>query len=150
VRQSHLALDEKSGGPAIDQFGRCSDPSFFAAGNLLRPVETAGWCWAEGQRVGHDVARDLEGSLPEAKSELTVSAQEPIKFVVPQRLVPGGKGMLQLRVSRPVRGKITLTGANMTSVKRRIEALPERRILLALHSIPLPAKGDIRLEIEET
>src|SRR3546814_11554772 len=44
----HLAVDPGSGGPVVDQFGRCSDADFFAAGNLLRPVETAGWSWREG------------------------------------------------------------------------------------------------------
>src|SRR3546814_7294688 len=48
VRMGHLAFDPHSGGPVVDQFGRCSDPAYFAAGNLLRPVETAGWSWREG------------------------------------------------------------------------------------------------------
>ena len=38
-----------SGGPAIDQNGRCTNPLYFAAGNLLRPVETAGWSFREGR-----------------------------------------------------------------------------------------------------
>ena len=43
----HLRVDSGTGGPEVDQFGRCSDPAYFAAGNVLRPVETAGWCWNE-------------------------------------------------------------------------------------------------------
>lgn len=35
--------------PRIDQFGRCSDPAYFAAGNLLRPIETAGWSFREDE-----------------------------------------------------------------------------------------------------
>ena len=64
VRGSHLQLDPGSGGPTVDQFGRCSDPAWYAAGNLLRPVETAGWSFAEGQRIGSAVADDLAGLLP--------------------------------------------------------------------------------------
>src|SRR5690606_9570454 len=30
VRASHLDIDQGSGGPLIDQFGRCSDPAYFA------------------------------------------------------------------------------------------------------------------------
>jgi NADPH-dependent 2,4-dienoyl-CoA reductase/sulfur reductase-like enzyme len=150
VRQSHLKLDERSSGPVIDQFGRCSDPAFFAAGNLLRPVETAGWCWAEGARVGRDVVRDLAGSLPKAGHDISVSAGVPIKFVVPQRLVAGGAGgsTLQLRVTRPVRGYLKLSGEGMTPIARRIATRPERRILLPLGDIALPA-GGIRIDIEE-
>ena len=49
---------------SIDQFGRCSDPSYFAAGNLLRPVETAGWSFREGSRIAGCIADDLAGRLP--------------------------------------------------------------------------------------
>jgi NADPH-dependent 2,4-dienoyl-CoA reductase/sulfur reductase-like enzyme len=149
VRQSHLLLDENSGGPVIDQFGRCSDPMFFAAGNLLRPVETAGWCWAEGQRVGRDVARDLAGLLPDTGRSVSVVAGKDVKFVVPQRLIPGVPGMLQLRVTRPVNGHIKIGGAGAPSHARRIAALPDRRVLLPIGDVALPAEGGVRLDIEE-
>ncbi len=57
---SHPCLDPRTGGPEVDEFGRCSDPAFFAAGNLLRTVETAGW-WSEGRAVADAMlrARDL-------------------------------------------------------------------------------------------
>ena len=52
VRMSELALDDGSRGPLVDPFGRCSDLSYFAAGNILRGIETAGWCYREGARTG--------------------------------------------------------------------------------------------------
>jgi NADPH-dependent 2,4-dienoyl-CoA reductase/sulfur reductase-like enzyme len=151
VRQSHLVLDDKSRGPAVDQFGRCSDPAFFAAGNLLRPVETAGWCWSEGMSIGRNVARDLAGALPKAEGEISISAGMGIKFVVPQRLVSGVAelGQLQLRVTRPSKGRLKLSGAGIAPVVRRIAALPERRILFPLGGIVLPSEGSIRMDIEE-
>jgi NADPH-dependent 2,4-dienoyl-CoA reductase/sulfur reductase-like enzyme len=142
ARQSHLALDPGSRGPIVDQFGRCSDPAYFAAGNVLRPIESAGWCWAEGDRVGQDVARDLAGTLPKGKSLVSVIAGEAIKFAVPQRLVPGaldgGLGALQLRVTRPAEGRLRLkTGPEKACWESRITARPERRILLPLASLAL-------------
>ena len=64
ARAAKLAIDNGTGGPAIDQFARTSDPRIFAAGNVLHPVETAGWSWAEGQRIAEFVAADLAGRLP--------------------------------------------------------------------------------------
>lgn len=150
VRQSHLVLDEKSGGPAVDQFGRCSDAAFFAAGNVLRPVETAGWCWAEGMRIGRDAARDLAGALPMPEHAVSISAGAGIKFVVPQRLIAdASEPHLQLRVTRPVKGHLKVSGAGIAPVTRRIAALPERRILFPLKGITLPAQGGISIDIEE-
>ena len=59
---SALRLDAVSGGPDRP-VRRCSDPSYFAAGNLLRPIETAGWSYCEGRCIGGFVADDLEGRL---------------------------------------------------------------------------------------
>src|SRR5262245_17783655 len=64
LKSGHIALDPGSGGPAIDQFFRTSDPHVFAAGNLLRPVETAGMCWAEGRIAAANIAAALVGALP--------------------------------------------------------------------------------------
>jgi hypothetical protein len=135
----------------IDQAGRCSDPAYWAAGNLLRPVETAGWCWSEGMRVGRNVARDLAGALPKAEGEISISAGTGVKFVVPQRLAAGVReqGQLQLRVSRPINGRLTLSGAGMAPVARRISGLPERRVLFSLADVALPAQGNITIDIEE-
>ena len=38
VRTSHLKLDYDTGSPVIDKFGRCSDMAYYAAGNLLQPL----------------------------------------------------------------------------------------------------------------
>jgi NADPH-dependent 2,4-dienoyl-CoA reductase/sulfur reductase-like enzyme len=143
VRPSHLELDTASGGPAVDQYGRCSDPTWYAAGNLLRPVETAGWCHREGQRIGTFVARDLAGELPAAQPSLPVMRGRGVKLAVPQRLCPGAAGYgsdpLQLRVSEPVTGELRLAVGGRTVWRRRLAALPERRILVPLAGVALPA-----------
>ncbi len=84
ARMSHLELDHKSGSPVIDQFGRCSDPAYYSAGNvqqyypaghtphiplyytadnLPQPVDVAGRCWAEGQKTAQWIVKDLKGVL---------------------------------------------------------------------------------------
>lgn len=65
ARMSHLELDPDTGSPAVDQFGRCSDPSYYAAGNIMHhPVEVAGKCWSKGRLVAGWIAKDLAGELP--------------------------------------------------------------------------------------
>ncbi|MFL5338451.1 MAG: NAD(P)/FAD-dependent oxidoreductase [Geminicoccaceae bacterium] len=150
VRSSHLGLDPGTGGPAVDQFGRCTDPTYFAAGNLLRPVETAGWSFREGTRVGGCVADDLAGSLPQQSPALPIDRGHGVKLVVPQRLaLPLGRGglrHLQLRVDRPVGGGLDLLADGVPIWHRRTTALPERRLLVPLADIHLPP-ATRRLEI---
>jgi len=143
VRLSHLELDPLSGGPVIDQFGRCSDPAYFAAGNLLRPVETAGWSFREGEAVAKWISDDLKGSgqiektIREAK-RVRVHCTAPVKLVVPQMIVPGssdGMQHLQLRMLTRADGHLTVKADDQIIWQKRLSALPERRVLIALSAL---------------
>jgi len=132
---SHIDVDPNTGGPVVDQYARCSDPVYFAAGNMLHPVETGGWCFREGQRIGGLISDDLEGRLPQAGGEITVTAGAGLRYALPQKVTPGGpEGLsdLQLRVANPLNRGIIMksAGATLWSLKRRL--LPERRILAPL------------------
>ncbi|RMH49593.1 MAG: pyridine nucleotide-disulfide oxidoreductase [Alphaproteobacteria bacterium] len=133
VRASHLVHDRATGGPEIDECGRCSDPAFFAAGNGLRPVETAGWCWAEGRAVARAIAADLRGGGPARTAERIAVAGDAIRYVLPQRVGAGGETAFrhfQLRLGRPFRGTLTVTAGGRVVARRRVDSLPERRLLL--------------------
>lgn len=133
---SHLSLDPHSGGPVIDAHGRCSDPAYFAAGNLLRAVETAGWCWAEGRATAAAIARALAGDLSAPAQAITLTG-DALKYVVPQRPAPGGAhDRLQLRLTRPAHGRLSLRVDGAEVASRALSSGPERRITL-----PLPPPG---------
>lgn len=140
---SHLALDRGSGGPVVDQFGRCSDPAFFAAGNLLRAVETAGWSWDEGRAAGRAIAASSAGQLPDAARLVPVSlAGEALKYAVPQRVAvdsAGGTTRFQLRVKRAARGELRLSVDGRPVWSRRLSAVPEQRIFAPLAAVPARA-----------
>ncbi len=60
MRMSHLAMNTRSGMPTVDLHGKCSDPSYYAAGNVLqKPVKVAGTCWKGGKNVARWIAKDL-------------------------------------------------------------------------------------------
>ncbi|MCU0829007.1 MAG: NAD(P)/FAD-dependent oxidoreductase, partial [Tabrizicola sp.] len=147
IRQSHLAFDAASCGPVVDPWGRLSDPAYFAAGNLLRGVETAGWCWAEGRRVAANIHAALKGQLPPPGGARLRLSSDAVKLAVPQVIAPGATGRLQLRLNRPAKGRLRLVQDGVTLLEKRIDSLPERRITL-----PLPAPNgtaDITLKLTE-
>ncbi|RAI03904.1 pyridine nucleotide-disulfide oxidoreductase [Acuticoccus sediminis] len=149
VRQSHLVLDPATGGPEIDQFGRTSDPDIFAAGNMLHPVETAGWCHREGRMIAAAVADSLAGGLPPPEPALRLRPTGGIRYAVPQRIVPGdhAAGVIQLRADRPARGRLVLaTPTPARSVP--LDTAPERRILMPISSVPADATGTAEIGIQ--
>lgn len=145
---SGLVRDPATGGPLIDGFGRCSDPSYFAAGNLLRPVETAGWSWAEGVAVGQAMRAAFAGRLPPGDTYPVKLIGAALDWVVPQRVTgpeAAAFDRLQLRVTRPVAGRLILKAAGRKYASRRIDTRPERRI-----TVPLPPRaGTVEIVLEE-
>ena len=145
VRASHLEFDSRSGGPVVDQYGRCSDPVYFACGNLLHPVDTAGWCWAEGLRTARLLLADLNAELPRTGRVLEIETASPgIRYFTPQRILlpdaplrenhPG----LQLRFAENRPGRISWRGDKGIISGRRVRAQRERRVLL-----PFPPRDQL-------
>ena len=136
----HIDVDQHSGGPVVDQFGRCSDPAYFAAGNLLRPVETAGWCWKEGVQTAHWVRASLAGRLPDVSRRVPVTFAGPVlKYVMPQTYaVPErdadttGMTHLQTRFLHAARGRLSVRSDSREIWSKSVYARPERRVLLPL------------------
>ena len=151
---SHLEIDPGSGGPAIDQHWRCSDPAFFAAGNLLHPVETAGVAWAEGRAAADAIAAFLAGMLPPAVSTATVKVAAPLKYVYPQRFsLPAGTIsplLFKFRTAKAAKGNLRLVGDGRELWSRRMTILPERRLSLPLSRIPRAGLTSLSVEFEET
>lgn len=135
--QSALGIDQGSAGPAVDQQGRSLDPRMFAAGNVLRAVETGGWAFREGRAIGRAIAEDF-GRDPEDGVPVPVTFDAPIKLVVPNILrrtasAPAFR-QFQLRVLRRARGRLSLTLDGREVWQARGLWMPERRIL-----VPIPA-----------
>jgi thioredoxin reductase len=132
IAPSHVEIDPGTRGPAIDGYFRCSDHRYFAAGNVLRGIETAGQCWREGKAVAEMVLRHLENDLPVRQPDARVTLQGPLAYVYPQRIyrdAPINHPLLfKARVTRKVRGRLSVVVDGSVVWSRRISALPERRI----------------------
>jgi len=140
---SHLARDAGTGGPRIDRRGRCSDPGFLAAGNLLRAAETAGWCWAEGRAVARAL---LAGEEAPQAVEITPEG-DALAWVVPQVAgAGGGLDRIQIGLARPARGHLSLRQNGVEIASRRIDSRPKRRILMSLPQVTGDAPLTLHLE----
>ena len=138
MRMSELQVDG-GGGVRMDQYQRCSDPAYFATGNLLRSVETAGWCYRESLRTARRVVDDLAGRLPAADVVIPILCGRGVKLTSPQRLsIPLAASRLepiQVRASERRRGRLCLRADDRVLWSRRMTLAPERRILVPPHWI---------------
>jgi thioredoxin reductase len=136
LKSSHLAMDPRTGGPVVDQYGRCSDASYFAAGNLLRSVEASWTVWREGRDVARAIFASLRGQLPDATRRTPLLVSSPVRYVCPQTLsypapIPSALPV-NIRVDRETRGRLRVLdgGRELWGATRRL--IPERRIVIPL------------------
>jgi NADPH-dependent 2,4-dienoyl-CoA reductase/sulfur reductase-like enzyme len=152
VVPSHVEVDAGTGGPAIDAWFRCSDPQYFAAGNLLRGIETAGQCWREGKAVARMVVAKLENRLPIRQPDAQVTLRGPLAYVYPQRIyreAPTDHPLLfKARVTHAVSGRLSVAVDGETVWSHRISALPERRIAWKLPISHVKACQQVSVELD--
>lgn len=128
-------IDCGSNGPAIDQAWRLAQPGLYAAGNVLRSVETAGWSAREGAAAAQSIADDLLQVNRKPERRVPLFASDPVKFVTPSAIsVPGpppGPLHMTLRMARSARGRIILAVDGRTIWQSAVfSAHPERRLRL--------------------
>jgi NADPH-dependent 2,4-dienoyl-CoA reductase/sulfur reductase-like enzyme len=152
IASSHIEIDPGTRGPAIDAYFRCSDQHYFATGNVLRGIETAGQCWREGKAVAEMVVARLENGLPAREPDARVTLQGPLAYVYPQRIyrdAPTSHPLLfKARVTREVRGRLSVVVDGSVVWSRRISALPERRISWQLPSRDIRAGQQVSVELD--
>jgi NADPH-dependent 2,4-dienoyl-CoA reductase/sulfur reductase-like enzyme len=154
ARSLGVEIDADSGGPRIDAYGRTSNPGIFAAGNLLRPVETAGWCWAEARRIARCVVEDLAGRLPTSDDLIEIHAGAGVKLVVPQVLSREGIASsifdFQVRLDAPSQGWLIVSDGTRVLWSRPLKSGPERRILIPINDIRIdPSIRTITVAVSE-
>ncbi len=158
ARMGHLGIDPRTQGPVVDQFGRCTDPAYFAAGNVLRPVETGGWCWREGETIAPFIKDSLSQKLPETDHQIPIEIHsDKIKYVMPQKLSLSdnlsqrdGVKELQLRFNVSVNGVLRIKSGDSVLYMKKLKALPERRILIPVPLHDIHGKsGALSLTFEE-
>lgn len=140
VRASHLTLDEHTQGPAIASTWQCSDTRYFAAGNILRPVEHSGRAAWEGRAAGRAMAALLNSQQDRPETSIAVTPAGDLKYVYPQRILPGADPVtLYGRLTRRCDGWLSVEADGKEIWRRRVNSGLERRLTLKLPRADLAA-----------
>lgn len=151
LTQSHLEIDPGTRGPVIDQLYRCTDPSYFAGGNLLRGIETAGQCYREGKSAAHAIHAALQDGLGAAATPIRIEAGGALSYVYPQRLT--GRGpydplLFKARARVAAKGTLRVLADGREIWSRPISVLPERRIAWRVPAIDLTGVHHLTVDLQ--
>ncbi|UQX86988.1 NAD(P)/FAD-dependent oxidoreductase [Jatrophihabitans telluris] len=151
ARLGGLELDTHTRGPRVDTALRTSRPGFFAAGNLVHPVDTADISALDGRHVAAGVRAYLEGARPSGPAAL-ILADKPFRWIAPNVLRPDDpappRGRLLLWTDELVRRphiSVRQNGYELAHARLRWPASPGRvvRVPSSLLDGIDPAAGDV-------
>ncbi len=147
VRTGHLEVNTTLGNPLTDQFGRCSDRDFFAAGNMLHPADSSGRCWRDGVQTAENIIHSLTDDLPASSAPAQVLPMSSIiRYTVPQRLIldhrSGVDVPLQVRFSGESRGILRLWADQAPILAKSVRARPEKQVVLSVPNHILPPAAE--------
>jgi thioredoxin reductase len=103
VENTAIELDPDSKGPVVDMNFMTSVPNIFAAGNILRGADMHDLCALEGKLAGRSILKSLEGGGKQRQQGIRISVRFPIRYAVPQRIIPDHikRQLLSWLVPRP-------------------------------------------------
>jgi NADPH-dependent 2,4-dienoyl-CoA reductase/sulfur reductase-like enzyme len=129
-RQAGVRLDPVTGGPFVDNRFHTNVPGVFAAGNVVHVYDLVDWVTEAGYEAGKNAALFAQGKLPKPARQVSVSAGENVRYVVPHFIDPDGLAeggiALQMRVLQPIEAPVWVEAvAGEHQITRR--ALPYAR-----------------------
>jgi glycerol-3-phosphate dehydrogenase len=87
ARSGDVATGNPSQGPQVDDWFHTSQYGIFAAGNLLRGVETADWAALEGRRAARSIVRFLDKAAWPV-NRIEIRAESPLAWICPNVITP--------------------------------------------------------------
>ncbi|HEV7204588.1 MAG TPA: FAD-dependent oxidoreductase [Jatrophihabitans sp.] len=128
ARQADLLIDPGTRGPLVDAALRTSRPGFFAAGNVIHPVDTADVAALDGRHLVAPV-QDWLGTRRWRADGVRLRPEAPLQWVSP--------GVVDPAAGTPARGRLLLsTGA---LVRRPTVVLRQGGTVIARRRLPWPA-----------
>ena len=120
-----IKLDNRTGGPVVNQYMQTSIPAVFACGNVVHVNDLVDNVTIESETAGAAAARYSMGTLPESINTVSCVAGENVRYICPQSISLNGDSesiSLYFRVSNPIIGaKIRVSsGTRILSEKKTI------------------------------
>lgn len=88
IENTPIEQDPFTLGPVVDMNLMTSVPNIYAAGNLLRGADMHDLCALEGRMAARNILKKLASNDAETDAWISIKAEPPIRYVVPQKIFP--------------------------------------------------------------
>ncbi|MGM0446266.1 MAG: NAD(P)/FAD-dependent oxidoreductase [Bacillota bacterium] len=105
-KKADVVLDDRTGGPIVNEGRETNIDGIFACGNVLHVHDLVDWVTEESQIAGDWAAKYISGDYKKAEQKIDVKAGENVAYVIPQSIELEAEDRkripLYMRVSTPL------------------------------------------------
>lgn len=105
-KKADVVLDDRTGGPIVNEGRETNIDGIFACGNVLHVHDLVDWVTEESQIAGDWAAKYISGDYKRAEQKIDVKAGENVAYVIPQSIELEAEDRkripLYMRVSTPL------------------------------------------------
>jgi len=123
--EAGIELDERIGGPMVDEYLQTNIDGIFAAGNVLQVWDLVDNVSMDGDKTGANAARFAAGELKTKSSEIKVIPGENIRTVTPHKIVGGEEVEFAVRVRTPIQN----AELNVGEVRKKFRVLSPTQVV---------------------
>jgi pyruvate/2-oxoglutarate dehydrogenase complex dihydrolipoamide dehydrogenase (E3) component len=140
-----ITLDERLGGPVVDEYLQTNINGIFAAGNVLQVWDLVDNVTMDGEKTGKNAAKFVSGGLKKCPSEINVVQGDNIRTLTPHKIVGTEEVEFAMRVRQPVQ-KAELRIGEFTKKYRVLSPTEVVKITLGRSDFePFIKKGEIEV-----
>lgn len=105
-KKAEVVLDDRTGGPIVNEGRETNIDGIFACGNVLHVHDLVDWVTEESQIAGDWAAKYISGDYKRSEQKIEVKAGENVAYVIPQSIELEAEDRkripLYMRVSTPL------------------------------------------------
>ena len=113
-------LDNRTGGPVVDENMETSVKGIFACGNVVHVHDLVDHVSESGEIAGRSAGRFVVGNLARKKNRIRLRAGRNVRYVVPQVVSGKDDVKVYLRVKKPARYVLVKVGEEISFPKRMV------------------------------
>src|SRR6056297_446799 len=105
-KKAEVVLDDRTGGPIVNEGRETNIEGIFACGNVLHVHDLVDWVTQEAEIAGNWAAKNIKGEMKRNDSKIKVNAGKNVSYVIPQNIELTDEDRkripLYMRVSTPL------------------------------------------------
>lgn len=124
-KKADVVLDDRTGGPIVNEGRETNIEGIFACGNVLHVHDLVDWVTEESQIAGAHAARYIKGNFNKTKKCAEIKAGDNVSYVIPQKIELKAGDRKRIPLYMRVKTPLTAVDINLYADGKKLYSFSE-------------------------